>query len=106
MSGIEQLKRRLETLAPAPAPRRLSAWERMNPEEKRADCRKWIKVWTDHHPEDLQSEEETEAMITRIIRQTDDKCTSTGPTAQEIARMPDAEIERQAGEILHRARNP
>jgi hypothetical protein len=107
MNGIEQLKRRTAALTATLAPAQVndypkSAWEMMSPDEKRADCRKWIKVWTNHHPEDIQSEEETEAMITRLIGQVDN--TSGGPTDQEIAHMPDPEIERRAGEILHRAR--
>lgn len=106
--SIEQLKRRVESLAPAPEkdyPK--SAWDRMSAEEKRADCRKWIKVWTNRHPEDLQTEEETEAMITRLIEQVDCQ-ESTHLRTQEpgiaVSRMSDEEIEKRAGEILRRAR--
>lgn len=104
MSGIEQLKRRVDTLAPAPKEYRKSAWEQMTPEEKRVDVRKWIKVWTDHYPDDKLPEAETEIMITKIIKNVDGgRWTGSQKAA---AQMSDAEIESRTREILSRAREP
>jgi hypothetical protein len=99
MTGIEQLKRRMTALAPAPGkdyPK--SAWERMTPGEKRADCRKWIEVWLKYNGETL-TEEEMEGTITRCIQ---DAETFKENREERIrfAQLPDAEINRLAGQII------
>jgi hypothetical protein len=106
MSGIESLKRRADKLAPAPTKEYpTSAWDKMSPAEKRADCRKWIKVWTDHYPEDKLTEPETEALVSRLIAEADAMTPGqrqAGRTA--AATMTGAELDQRAGEIMHKAR--
>jgi hypothetical protein len=105
MSSIEQLKRRVDSIAPAITKPGQSAWDKMSPDAKRADCRKWIKVWMDHHPEDLLTEEETEALITRLIQNEHGKTATEAAAGREaVARMSDAELEQRARQAIHRAR--
>jgi hypothetical protein len=102
--SFEALKRRINSRSLPPCKDYpVSAWERMIPEEKRADVRKWIKVWTDHYPEDKLTEPETEALVTRLVDQTDgDRRPENEKAATRIAvaLMTDAEIERRVRGIL------
>jgi len=101
MSGIEQLKRRVDSLAPALEMEYCkSLWDLMSPSEQRAEVRRLIKVWTDHTGEIL-TEPEIEVAITRIIAE-HDGLTYRQKQAGRIAagRMTDAELESRARGIF------
>ncbi len=106
MNTTETLKKRIDKLEPPV----LADWEKntlayawmQKPEsEKRVEIKKLIRIWTNHHPEDLLPEEEMEAMITRIIAEagglTDSQRNEGRIAAQQ---MSDEEIESRAREIL------
>jgi type IV secretory pathway VirB4 component len=99
MSGIEQLKRRMEALAPVPKQDQPSIWDRKTPDEKRAECRHLIEVWLRHTGETI-TPEEMEAAITRIITDAESKENRTIDSRTAVQQMSDAEIESRAREII------
>jgi len=101
MNTIENLKKRVLSLAPAQVndyPK--SSWERMSPEEQRADCRKWIEIWLKYNGETI-TEEEMQDLITRSIEQAESMTsTQKADSRAAVRQMSDAEIASRAREII------